>query len=174
MKKKKKKKLDTQAFFTHDYIAVRDGVNQNKFKMFENENNFKINSWVLSIYILGTTAEVLESALPNQAKIRSDRRKEVSTIGQRTAMGRKKVELKRIEKKSYRDVTFSKRRNGLFKKAQDLSVLCDAQVAILITSSTGKLYTSATPQRHVPPLPKLTCISFSSLKGTTANHLQVA
>ncbi|KAJ4847482.1 Agamous-like MADS-box protein agl31 [Turnera subulata] len=63
-------------------------------------------------------------------------------------MGRKKVELKRIEKKSYREVTFSKRRNGLFKKAQDLSILCDAQVAILITSGAGKLYTSATPNRY--------------------------
>ncbi|KAJ4828094.1 hypothetical protein Tsubulata_038867 [Turnera subulata] len=64
-------------------------------------------------------------------------------------MGRKKVVMKRIEKKSYREVTFSKRRNGLFKKAQDLSILCDAQVAILITSSGGKLYSSSTPDSLV-------------------------
>uniref|UniRef100_A0A6N2JXA9 MADS-box domain-containing protein n=1 Tax=Salix viminalis TaxID=40686 RepID=A0A6N2JXA9_SALVM len=55
-------------------------------------------------------------------------------------MGRKKVELKRIEKKICRQITFSKRRNGLIKKARDLSVLCDVQVALLVFSSTGKLY----------------------------------
>ncbi|XP_011020777.1 PREDICTED: MADS-box protein FLOWERING LOCUS C-like isoform X2 [Populus euphratica] len=55
-------------------------------------------------------------------------------------MGRKKVELKRIENKSSRQVTFSKRRNGLFKKARELSVLCDVQVAVLVFSSSGKLY----------------------------------
>ncbi|KAH8512915.1 hypothetical protein H0E87_006280, partial [Populus deltoides] len=55
-------------------------------------------------------------------------------------MGRKKVELKRIENKSSRQVTFSKRRNGLFKKARELSVLCDVQAAILVFSSCGKLY----------------------------------
>ncbi|KAG5223179.1 MADS-box protein FLOWERING LOCUS [Salix suchowensis] len=55
-------------------------------------------------------------------------------------MGRKKVELKRIEKNSSRLVTFSKRRNGLFKKARELSVLCDVQIALLIFSGRGKLH----------------------------------
>ncbi|KAG5223413.1 MADS-box protein FLOWERING LOCUS [Salix suchowensis] len=55
-------------------------------------------------------------------------------------MGRKKVELKRIENNSSRLVTFSKRRHGLFKKARELSVLCDVQIALLIFSSRGKLY----------------------------------
>nr|CAN67450.1 hypothetical protein VITISV_031401 [Vitis vinifera] len=55
-------------------------------------------------------------------------------------MGRKKVELKRIEDKSSRQVTFSKRRNGLIKKARELSVLCDVDVAVLVFSSRGKLY----------------------------------
>ncbi|KAJ4710807.1 Transcription factor, MADS-box [Melia azedarach] len=55
-------------------------------------------------------------------------------------MGRKKVQLKRIENKSSRQVTFSKRRNGLIKKARELSVLCDVDVALVIFSSRGKLY----------------------------------
>ncbi|KAJ6705122.1 MADS-BOX TRANSCRIPTION FACTOR 6 [Salix purpurea] len=59
-------------------------------------------------------------------------------------MGRKKVELKRIEKKICRQITFSKRRNGLIKKARDLSVLCDVQLALLVFSSTGKLYEFST------------------------------
>nr|QOJ53902.1 SEPALLATA-like protein SEP3-2 [Tagetes erecta] len=55
-------------------------------------------------------------------------------------MGRGRVELKRIENKINRQVTFAKRRNGLLKKAYELSVLCDAEVALIIFSSRGKLY----------------------------------
>ncbi|XP_027333746.1 agamous-like MADS-box protein AGL6 [Abrus precatorius] len=54
-------------------------------------------------------------------------------------MGRGKVELKKIENKINRQVTFSKRKNGLVKKARELSVLCDAEVALIIFSSRGKL-----------------------------------
>lgn len=50
------------------------------------------------------------------------------------------MELKRIENKINRQVTFSKRRNGLLKKAYELSVLCEAEVALIIFSSRGKLY----------------------------------
>ncbi|KAF5449489.1 hypothetical protein F2P56_029930 [Juglans regia] len=55
-------------------------------------------------------------------------------------MGRGRVELKRIENKINRQVTFAKRRNGLLKKAYELSVLCDAEVALIIFSSGAKLY----------------------------------
>ncbi|XP_062149850.1 agamous-like MADS-box protein MADS4 isoform X2 [Alnus glutinosa] len=54
-------------------------------------------------------------------------------------MGRGRVELKRIENKINRQVTFAKRRNGLLKKAHELSVLCDAEVALIIFSNRGKL-----------------------------------
>nr|ADE77848.1 unknown [Picea sitchensis] len=54
-------------------------------------------------------------------------------------MGRGRVQLKRIENKINRQVTFSKRRNGLLKKAYELSVLCDAEVALIIFSTRGKL-----------------------------------
>lgn len=55
-------------------------------------------------------------------------------------MGRGKVELKRIENPTTRQVTFSKRRNGLLKKAFELSILCDAEIALLIFSPAGKVY----------------------------------
>ncbi|EFJ13151.1 MADS-domain transcription factor [Selaginella moellendorffii] len=55
-------------------------------------------------------------------------------------MGRGKIEIKRIENATNRQVTFSKRRGGLLKKAHELSVLCDAQIALIIFSSTGKLF----------------------------------
>ncbi|KAJ3695858.1 hypothetical protein LUZ60_001235 [Juncus effusus] len=55
-------------------------------------------------------------------------------------MAREKIKLKRIENTSARQVTFSKRRKGLFKKAEELSVLCDADVALIVFSATGKLF----------------------------------
>ncbi|KQJ97594.1 MADS-box transcription factor 56-like isoform X1 [Brachypodium distachyon] len=55
-------------------------------------------------------------------------------------MVRGKTELKRIENTTSRQVTFSKRRNGLLKKAFELSVLCDAEVALVVFSPRGRLY----------------------------------
>ncbi|KAE8719880.1 Aquaporin NIP1-2 [Hibiscus syriacus] len=54
--------------------------------------------------------------------------------------GRGKIEIKRIENTTNRQVTFCKRRNGLLKKAYELSVLCDAEVALIVFSSRGRLY----------------------------------
>ncbi|XP_071711276.1 agamous-like MADS-box protein AP1 isoform X2 [Rutidosis leptorrhynchoides] len=54
-------------------------------------------------------------------------------------MGRGRVTLKRIENKINRQVTFSKRRSGLLKKAHEISVLCDADVALIVFSTKGKL-----------------------------------
>lgn len=48
--------------------------------------------------------------------------------------------MRRIENSASRQVTFSKRRNGLLKKAYELSVLCDAEVTLIIFSQKGKLY----------------------------------
>ncbi|KAL3738076.1 hypothetical protein ACJRO7_019583 [Eucalyptus globulus] len=59
-------------------------------------------------------------------------------------MVRGKTQMRRIENKTSRQVTFSKRRNGLLKKAFELSVLCDAEVAAIIFSPTGKLYEFST------------------------------
>ncbi|XP_071921518.1 MADS-box protein SOC1 isoform X1 [Coffea arabica] len=55
-------------------------------------------------------------------------------------MARGKTQIKRIEDATTRQVTFSKRRKGLLKKAFELSVLCDAEVALIIFSPSGKLY----------------------------------
>jgi hypothetical protein len=37
-------------------------------------------------------------------------------------------------------VTFTKRKNGLMKKAMELSVLCDCQIALVIFNSNNKLF----------------------------------
>ncbi|KAJ1282634.1 hypothetical protein BS78_03G066800 [Paspalum vaginatum] len=60
---------------------------------------------------------------------------------ERGDMGRRgRVELRRIEDRVSRQVRFCKRRSGLFKKAFELSLLCDAEVALLVFSPAGKLY----------------------------------
>ncbi|KAL6596082.1 hypothetical protein ACP70R_047446 [Stipagrostis hirtigluma subsp. patula] len=55
-------------------------------------------------------------------------------------MGRGKIEIKRIDNTTSRQVTFSKRRSGLFKKAKELAILCDAEVGLVVFSGTGRLY----------------------------------
>ncbi|KAL7230779.1 hypothetical protein ACSBR2_009130 [Camellia fascicularis] len=54
-------------------------------------------------------------------------------------MGRVKLQIKRIENNTSRQVTFSKRRNGLIKKAYELSVLCDIDIALIMFSPSGRL-----------------------------------
>ncbi|KAE9446071.1 hypothetical protein C3L33_22057, partial [Rhododendron williamsianum] len=60
-------------------------------------------------------------------------------------MGRGKIEIRRIENATNRQVTYSKRRNGIFKKAQELSVLCDAKVSLIMFSTTGKFHEYISP-----------------------------
>lgn len=60
-------------------------------------------------------------------------------------MARGKIQIKRIENVTNRQVTYSKRRNGLFKKANELTVLCDAKVSLLMVSSSGKLHEFISP-----------------------------
>ncbi|KAF5454342.1 hypothetical protein F2P56_024021 [Juglans regia] len=55
-------------------------------------------------------------------------------------MGRGKIAIQRIDNSTSRQVTFSKRRKGLIKKAKELAILCDAEVGLVIFSSTGKLF----------------------------------
>nr|ABK21142.1 unknown [Picea sitchensis] len=62
-------------------------------------------------------------------------------------MVRGKTQMKRIENATSRQVTFSKRRNGLLKKAYELSVLCDAEVGLIVFSPRGKLYEFASPRK---------------------------
>ncbi|CAN1309970.1 Agamous-like MADS-box protein AGL11 [Linum perenne] len=65
---------------------------------------------------------------------------EITANNNNSNMGRGKIEIKRIENTTNRQVTFCKRRNGLLKKAYELSVLCDAEVALIVFSTRGRLY----------------------------------
>ncbi|XP_047054393.1 MADS-box transcription factor 3-like isoform X2 [Lolium rigidum] len=63
-----------------------------------------------------------------------------SAAGSERMAGRGRIEIKRIENTTNRQVTFCKRRNGLLKKAYELSVLCEAEVALIVFSGRGRLY----------------------------------
>ncbi|KAL0725499.1 hypothetical protein Bca4012_040098 [Brassica carinata] len=80
-------------------------------------------------------------------------------------MGRGRIEIKKIENVNSRQVTFSKRRNGLMKKANELSILCDAEVAVIVFSSTGKVYDfSSGSMEHI--------LSRYGYSAATAGHIK--
>nr|XP_043618657.1 agamous-like MADS-box protein MADS9 [Erigeron canadensis] len=64
-------------------------------------------------------------------------------------MGRGKIEIKRIENTSNRQVTYSKRKNGIIKKAKEITVLCDANVSLVISGSSGKMYEYCSPKTNL-------------------------
>jgi hypothetical protein len=59
-------------------------------------------------------------------------------------MARGKVQMRRIENPVHRQVTFCKRRMSLLKKANELSVLCDADIGVMVFSPHGKICELAT------------------------------
>ncbi|XP_050888307.1 agamous-like MADS-box protein AGL62 [Lathyrus oleraceus] len=78
----------------------------------------------------------------------------------RKGHGRQKIEMKKMSNESNLQVTFSKRRSGLFKKASELCTLCDADVALVVFSPGGKVFSFGHPHvdtvidrylSHVPP-----------------------
>ncbi len=63
--------------------------------------------------------------------------------------GQGKIKIKRTENPTSRQVTFSKRRGALLKKAHELTVLCDAKVVFIIFSSIRKLFELASSCKYV-------------------------
>ncbi|WMV57137.1 hypothetical protein MTR67_050522 [Solanum verrucosum] len=78
-------------------------------------------------------------------------------------MGRGKILIRRIDNSTSRQVTFSKRRNGLLKKAKELAILCDAEVGVIIFSSTSKLYDYANT-RFFPLFLTLFCLQLNFIR----------
>ncbi|XP_028108036.1 agamous-like MADS-box protein AGL62 [Camellia sinensis] len=64
---------------------------------------------------------------------------------ERKSKGRQKITMTKMENENNLQVTFSKRRSGLFKKASELSVLCGAEVGIIVFSLGKKAYSFGHP-----------------------------
>lgn len=63
-------------------------------------------------------------------------------------MGRKKVDIRPIPEGRKRQVTFMKRKTGLLKKAMELSILCQCEMAVVIFNHNGKLYDYGSTNIH--------------------------
>ncbi|URD86371.1 hypothetical protein MUK42_27163 [Musa troglodytarum] len=86
------------------------------------------------------------------------------------AMGRGRVELRRIENKINRQVTFSKRRSGLLKKAYELSILCDAEVALIIFSSRGRLFEFCSSSSLLKTIEKYRRCSYNASEAMVSSN----
>ncbi|XP_058189543.1 uncharacterized protein LOC131307152 [Rhododendron vialii] len=63
----------------------------------------------------------------------------------RTSKGRQRIAMARIENESNLQVTFSKRRSGLFKKASEIAILCGVEVVIIVFSPGHKVFSFGHP-----------------------------
>ncbi|SCW03919.1 LAFE_0H01926g1_1 [Lachancea fermentati] len=72
--------------------------------------------------------------------------KDTSASAPQPQKERRKIEIKFIQDKTRRHITFSKRKHGIMKKAYELSVLTGTQVLLLVVSETGLVYTFTTPK----------------------------
>lgn len=70
--------------------------------------------------------------------------KKVMTKGKKS-IGRQRIEIKELDDRGKQQVTFSKRRTGLFKKASELCVLCGAEVAVFVFSQKKNMYSFGHP-----------------------------
>ncbi|CAG7868992.1 unnamed protein product [Brassica rapa] len=61
------------------------------------------------------------------------------------SVGRQRIQIAKIEKESHRQVTFSKRRAGLFKKSSELCSLYGVEVAIIVYSPANKAFSFGHP-----------------------------
>ncbi|KIY72482.1 SRF-like protein [Cylindrobasidium torrendii FP15055 ss-10] len=77
-------------------------------------------------------------------------------------MGRRKIEIQPITHERNRSVTFLKRKNGLFKKAYELGVLCSVDVAVIIF------------EKRPGHQPKLYEYCSSNVKDIVSRHIQAS
>lgn len=71
-----------------------------------------------------------------------------SIFKKRQSKGRQKIEIKKIEKEEARQICFSKRKAGIFKKANELAILCGAEVGIVTFSPAGRAFSFGHPNIH--------------------------
>lgn len=88
-------------------------------------------------------------------------------MSKKTSLGRQKIAIAKIHNKNRLQVTFSKRRTGLFKKASELCTLCGVEIAILVFSPTNKVFSFGHPDVN-SIIDRFLCSDQTSNKSTTA------
>ncbi|KAF8019095.1 hypothetical protein BT93_H3848 [Corymbia citriodora subsp. variegata] len=67
-------------------------------------------------------------------------------MAKKPSLGRQKIAISKIPKKNHLQVTFSKRRSGLFKKASELCTLCGVDIGIIVFSPASKVFSFGHPE----------------------------
>ncbi|GAB4838423.1 hypothetical protein Ancab_027957 [Ancistrocladus abbreviatus] len=84
--------------------------------------------------------------------------------------GRQRLEMVKLEKENHLQVTFSKRRSGLFKKASELCTLCGAEAAIIIFSPGQKPFSFGHPSVDVVVDRYMATNPFTNIGANSAHH----
>ena len=101
-------------------------------------HNFRSCLFIVCFFpIFSETATIEITANICEKLVKHQKKKKTTTT---TTMGRKKISIQRISDERNRQVTFTKRKFGLMKKAYELSVLCDCEIAVIIFNSHGKMF----------------------------------
>src|ERR1044072_811820 len=101
-----------------------------------------------------------------------------SETSRKRGRGRKKIEIEEITDESRLQVTFSKRRAVLFKKASELCTLCDAEIALIIFSPGGKIFSFGHPnveaiiQRYLSEGPNPTSAIMRHIEAQRSAHVR--
>ncbi|KAJ8430437.1 hypothetical protein Cgig2_025864 [Carnegiea gigantea] len=66
-------------------------------------------------------------------------------MAKKESRGRQKIKMARIKNSSHRQVSFSKRRLGLFKKASEICTLCGLEAVVIIYSPGQKIFSFGYP-----------------------------
>ena len=102
-------------------------------------HNFRSCLFIVCFFpIFSETATIEITANICEKLVKHHQKKKKNTTT--TTMGRKKISIQRISDERNRQVTFTKRKFGLMKKAYELSVLCDCEIAVIIFNSHGKMF----------------------------------
>ena len=106
-----------------------------RFQRLVSQQGWRARQKSATTSILNSKAKLAERL----ASRKDDRWETVVEGGVGTDMGRKKIKIARILDERSRHATFAKRKNGLVKKAIELSILCDCEIALVIFNSQQKL-----------------------------------
>ncbi|KAB2024573.1 hypothetical protein ERO13_D06G082700v2, partial [Gossypium hirsutum] len=90
-------------------------------------------------------------------------------------MGRKKLKIQRLKDMKARQAKYSKRKRGILKKAKELSILCDVELVLLLSSPTGKptLFVGQNPNGLYNILQKVSNMPFVEREERDLKNLEI-
>jgi len=118
--------------------------NSNEEHETQQKEDVLINSKRKKRKLEGEIEDEGDSEDDGEDKLGSENVKDYNSPVKKKRTGRRKISIEFIDDKPRRQITFSKRKAGLMKKAYELTTLTGTQALLLIASETGHVYTFAT------------------------------